>query len=236
MSGGYTFTYSPVESGKKSAEVSIANMETIDQFNDAIISLDLSKYSNYQVALYHTGTTLEWENSVNKNGGRFSLFFDSKIYAFRTFCVLIVDWFNKSFEFHNHIVGSLVSIKSQFANVQIWVDDGFDSKLLAQRYQYLVDWLKNFADIQNTDRYEIEFHVHPTYRTYNTSAQEVRSQANSIASFTTRVKQLSNGDEDGSECCPPVFNYDVAVAHKRSRKERRSKKSYVDLFTASGAY
>ena len=215
------------------SEIFSDNVTSVDQFLEVISSLDSSiPPENYQVSLHRENLRLEWEDKANKQGGRFSLFFASNIMAFRTFCILSVEWITKSLKFSEHILGFFVAIKNSSWNLQIWVDDGFDSRVISERYEYLVEWLTNVVNIQN-DSYIIEFRVHPTYREYKTPIAKIKEQANQIASFQTCIKKLIGGVTGSKKLQPPPFDYNIAIFHKRSRKDRREVKSYIDRFSVS---
>ncbi|KAK8854059.1 eukaryotic translation initiation factor 4E [Tritrichomonas musculus] len=232
----YAFAVQLIESSRPnpSAEIFSTNISSTDMFLDIISSLDSKVPSeNYQVLLHREGIRLEWEDKANKQGGRYSLFFASNIMAFRTFCILSVEWISKNLSFNDHITGLCVSIKDRSWNVQIWVDDGFDSRNISERYEYLINWLKNVVNIQNNDTYIIEFRIHPTYREYKTPLSKIKEQANQIASFQTCIKQLIGGGPSSKKIHPPPFDYKVAIFHKRSRRKRRELKSYVDRVYSS---
>lgn len=228
--GNLKLALQSIESSRSSppSDIFSEDVSSVDQFLNVISSLDSNVTSeNYQVSLHRDGIRLEWEDQANKQGGRFSLFFASNIMAFRTFCILSVDWITGSLKFSDHIIGFFVAIKNSSWNVQIWVDDGFDSRVISERYEYIVEWLKNVVNIQN-DNYIIEFRVHPTYREYKTPIAKIKEKANQITSFQTCIKKLVGGASGSKKLQPPPFDYNIAIFHKRSRKDRREVKSYID--------
>ena len=84
------FSVQLIESSRPnpSSEFFSANISSVDQFLDVISTLDSNiPGENYQVSIHRDGMRFEWEDEVNKHGGRFSIFFASNIMAFRTFCI-----------------------------------------------------------------------------------------------------------------------------------------------------
>lgn len=194
-------------------------------------SVELPKY-NYHIQLFLNGANPKWEEPINNKGGRFLIFFSTNIDAIRAFAIFTTDWLSNKIEFSANIVGVLVSIKLNAFNIQIWVNDGFDSSALAQRWQYLYNY---FISIRTKLLLDMEFHVHPTYRVYNTPKSDVRTQANQIPSFGEYIDRFYGLTRQHAVEIPS-FDLSVVQIHKRSRVERRQKPSFVDSVNSISNY
>ena len=223
----------------KSEQIYKLKISNFDEFIQALGKFD-KKFNifDFQLILFKENVENKWEDPANKRGARFIIFFPSDILAVRTFCLLSYFWITKSFKFASNIVGIYSTVKQRKSSIQIWVDDGFDTKNLSERYSYLVDWMKNVAGI-NEDQVMIHYLLHPNYRVYRTGSSstkqlslknELRVQAIQIPSFQYCISRLKSG-ESISPTREPKFNLEVATTYKRSRKERRANPSYVDNIT-----
>ncbi|OHS97742.1 hypothetical protein TRFO_35991 [Tritrichomonas foetus] len=227
---------------KSKTEVNKIDITNSDDFLFEVSKIDSSiPYYNYTVSLFRHGLAPDWSKAPpNSTGGHFRISFPTNIQAFRSFVFLAVDFLNtkrKAIPFSENIEGLLVNIKKIDFTIQVWVNDGFSGSKIAQRYAFFNTWLNNTVSSDKTA--QIEFHAHPTYRTYHTTSKDAKALAGKIRTFQDCIKDVvgakdSNHKESASNNKElAVFNYKVAILHKRSRVERRMNPSYIDSIDTS---
>lgn len=209
-------------------QVMQATIRNSNEFLDKVSEMDsVLPYYNYQVSLFKEGINPDWYRTQNgKETGHFVIFFSTNIHAFRAFCILSVDWMNRQIDFFENIEGILVAIKAHYWYLQIWVDDGFTSSKIINRYYTLIGFLRDTIGIADSTLYQIGFQTHPQ-KTNNTNSN-AKVHAITIPTFQECLKNMAG--EQFSDEKEDVAQFDLSVVniHKRSRKERRLNPSYVD--------
>lgn len=206
-------------------EAKQADIQTWDDFLYQISSLDslLPSY-NYQISFFKEGLTPDWSQpneNQHKQGGHFNIFWSTKVQAFRSFVFLCIDLMTNKIEFAPHIDGILVGIKYSYWHVKVWVDDGFISSRVSQRYSFLLNYFQNIVGKDDHNSFKIGFQVHPTYRVYTAP----HTPAIKPKTFQACINEVLGDAEEKPRL---QFDLKVATQYKRSRKERRENPSYVD--------
>lgn len=198
------------------------------EFLDKVSQMDsLLPYYNYQVSFFREGISPDMHKFQNgKESGHFVIFFSTNIQAFRSFCIFSVDWMNRSFDFSDNIEGILVSIKNHYWYMQIWVNDGYDSSKIVNRYYALNGFLRGIIGINDQSLYQIGFQIHS--KKANNYQDNPKAQAISIPTFQECIIKVAGESPSNNVDQTALFDLSVVNIHKRSRKERRLNPSYVD--------
>lgn len=181
--------------------------------------IDITK--SYSFSLYKH--QLKSNDPANIDGGKFVIYFRTNVAAFRTFCLFSINWIKNMLQFGNNLVGGQVILSEPSYSIELWFDKYAKPNTISGIYQNLNDFIKQYTNIQCTD-YCIEFRVHPSSQPV-IETTGMKSKSNHIPTFQSLINQLlcENPPEK-----LPLFNYDIAIYHKRSREERRQKKSTLD--------
>lgn len=205
-----------------------ATIQSYNEFLDKVSQMDsVLPYYNYQVSFFREGINPDMYKPQNgKESGHFVIFFSTNIQAFRSFCIFSIDWMNRSFDFSDNIDGVLVAIKNHYWYMQIWVNDGYHSSKIVNRYYALNGFLRGSIGINDQSLYQIGFQIHA--KKGNNYQENPKAQAISIPTFQECIIKTSGELSSNDIEQTALFDLSVVNLHKRSRKERRLNPSYVD--------
>ena len=153
--------------------------------------------------------------------------------ALRCFVFTVLQWLEDNIEFGPVINGIVFNAKKFNHYVQIWVNDGFQCKSLAERYQSLIDTIIKPLEVSHGTQFTpiVEFFPQATYKDdqniwsgpnaqlQSKKTQTYKSYGYKVTPFAQCLQEISPKILNIPQT--PTFSMEVATIYKIPWSERR---------------